>query len=152
MGVKAEKVVRMSLVVLENFLKCKALSEDIASSLIVDAISALEYEKWRDTELYDTIKRVKQAIDSTVKEVSNFDRDVQELDSKMLVDGPLHTSKFWLENYSNLEKSHIVKLKNILSSTGARRLWQSLAGISVKLQCSTRRAKLGFKKLMQRVM
>jgi V-type H+-transporting ATPase subunit H len=114
--VKAEKVVRMSLVVLENFLNCKALSEDIAHSQIFDAVSALEYEKWRDAELYDTIKKVKQAIDVTVKEVSNFDRYLQELDTGTLSWGALHTSKFWAENCSSLNKSVVEKLKKVLDN------------------------------------
>jgi len=114
--VKAEKVVRMSLVVLENFLNCKALSEDIAHSQIFDAVSALEYEKWRDAELYDTIKKVKQAIDITVKEVSNFDRYLQELDTGTLSWGALHTSKFWAENCSSLNKSVVEKLKKVLDN------------------------------------
>jgi len=115
--VKAEKVVRMALIVLENFLKCKALAEDIACSQIYDAVSALEYEKWRDVELYDTIKKVKQGIDITVKEVSNFDRYLQELDSQTLSWGPLHSSKFWAENYSNLNKSVVEKLRKILNNS-----------------------------------
>lgn len=114
--VKAEKVVRMSLVVLENFLKCKALAEDIASSQIYEAVSALEYEKWRDAELYDTIKKVKQAIDVTVKEVSNFDRYLQELETGTLHWGALHSAKFWAENSSSVDKSVVQKLQKVLNN------------------------------------
>lgn len=106
---KAEKVVRLSLEVLQNFLKCPALAEDIATSQVLPAVKALEYEKWRDGELYDKIRQISQAIDLTVSQVSNFDRYKKELEgavkgledeSGKLVWSPLHSSAFWAENHT----------------------------------------------------
>merc|ERR1712233_233798 len=79
---KAEKVVRLSLEVLRNFLKCKDLEEDLVTSEVLPAVKALEYEKWREPELYDRIRELTQAIDGTVSKVSNFGRYKKELDSK----------------------------------------------------------------------
>lgn len=100
---KAEKVVRLSLEVLRNFLKCKDLEEDIVTSEVMPAVKALEYEKWREAELYDRIRELTQAIDVTVSKVSNFGRYKKELDSKTLVWSPLHSSTFWADSGTQKE-------------------------------------------------
>jgi len=115
--VKAERVVRLSLIVLENFLNCKALTEDFANCQILDAVQALEYEKWRDEELYSKIREISQAVAVKVSEVSNFDQYKKELDDALttgLKRGPLHSAKFWAENCSKLDKSIVTKLKEIV--------------------------------------
>jgi len=113
---KVEKVVRLSLVVLENFLTSKALQEDIATTGVLQAVQALEYEKWRDAELYGQIVDVSRAISSAVSEVSKFDRYLKELQSEKLRWGYLHTTKFWAENYTNpdLNEDVVDALKKII--------------------------------------
>jgi len=92
---KSEKVVRLCLKVLQNFCNCQALEEDIAGSQVLPAVKSLEYEKWREEELYKDITSVSQAIQATVEKISNFDRYRKELDSGVLTWGPLHSSEFW---------------------------------------------------------
>merc|ERR1712032_737761 len=79
-------------------------------------IQALEYEKWRDPELYARITELCKAVQSKVSEVSNFDRYLAELESGKLVWGYLHTSKFWAENYTNdkLTKDVVGKLRDLV--------------------------------------
>eukprot|EP00971_Amphidinium_carterae_P125969 2495538-Amphidinium_carterae.1 len=58
------EVVRLSLTVLKNFLASKTLGEDIAEQGVLEVVSQLEFEKWRDSELYDDIRDVANLIAS----------------------------------------------------------------------------------------
>lgn len=53
---RVEKVIRLCLTVLKNFLSDKSLCEDIVEEGILEVVQQLEFEKWRDAELYDEIK------------------------------------------------------------------------------------------------
>lgn len=117
---RAEKVVRVCLSFLKNALSCKALSEDIVEKGLLDAVQALEYEKWRDAELYDEIREVTKKIGTEVSLLSNFDRYERELQTGQLHWGFIHSDKFWSENVMKFEASQfsaVKKLAALLSST-----------------------------------
>jgi len=103
---RVEKVVRLSLVVLQAFLKSKALTEDLASNCLFEVVQSLGYEKWRDNDLYEQIRALGQSIQSAVSEVSNYERYIKELNEKSFKRGYLHSSKFWLKIFpSSLSKT-----------------------------------------------
>jgi len=112
---RTEKVIRISLTVLKNFLQnksqCKAICEDIVEAEVLEAVQQLEYEKWRDSELYDEIKELVQLIGSEVKEQSNFDRYLKELESGSLSWGFIHSSKFFGENVMKFETGEFKAVK-----------------------------------------
>ena len=60
------------------------MSEAIVEEGVLDVVQQLEFEKWRDAELYDDIRDVVQQIASEVKELSNFERYERELQSGQL--------------------------------------------------------------------
>jgi len=101
------------LTVLRNLLVLKPLCEDIVESNILDAVQSLEYEKWRDAELYDDIKEVAQLISNKVQEVSNFERYERELSSGKLTWSAMHTSKFWGENIMKFEQNEFAAIKKL---------------------------------------
>jgi V-type H+-transporting ATPase subunit H len=120
---RVEKVIRLCLTVLQNFLTrkavCQAVCEDIVEEGVLEAVQQLEYEKWRDTELYEDIRVLVQLISSEVKELSNFDRYMRELESGTLSWGFIHSSKFFGENVMKFEHGEFKALKllaNLLSS------------------------------------
>merc|ERR1712232_675345 len=110
---RAEKVVRMSLTVLKNFIPHKAFCEDMVEANMLEVVQAVEYEKWRDAELYDDIKELCGMISSEVSELSNFDRYERELKSGSLKWGYTHTSKFWGENVMKFESNDFRALKTL---------------------------------------
>jgi len=121
---RTEKVIRLCLTVLKNFLaqkaNCQAICEDIVEEGVLEAVQQLEYEKWRDTELYDDIRELVQLISSEVKELSNFDRYMKELESGTLSWGFIHSSKFFGENvmkFENGEFKAVKLLASLLSSS-----------------------------------
>lgn len=110
---RVEKVVRLSLTVLRNFLRQKEMSEAIVEEGVLDVVQQLEFEKWRDAELYDDIRDVVQQIASEVKELSNFERYERELQSGQLSWGFIHSSKFWGENVMKFEQNDFRALKTL---------------------------------------
>jgi V-type H+-transporting ATPase subunit H len=112
---RVEKVVRLCLTVLRNFLKRKDGLEDSLKQLetVHEAVQQLEYEKWRDTDLYDEIREVAEQISTDIHEQSNFDMYQRELKSGSLKWGFVHSSKFWAENFMKFEENGFEVLKTL---------------------------------------
>eukprot|EP00913_Durusdinium_trenchii_P034949 g32691.t1 len=108
-------VIRLCLTVLKNFLGNKSLCEDIVEEGILEAVQQLEFEKWRDAELYDDIKDMAIQIGSEVSEMSNFERYERELQTGKLQWGFIHSSKFWAENVLKFESNDFRALKVLAS-------------------------------------
>merc|ERR1719203_721828 len=119
---RVEKVVRLCLTVLKNLITCKERSEEIVEEGVLEAVQQLEFEKWRDVELYDEIRDMVALISSEVNELSNFDRYQRELQSGNLSWGFIHSNKFWAENITKFEQNEFKALKvlgNLLADTSA---------------------------------
>ncbi|CAE8618548.1 unnamed protein product [Polarella glacialis] len=108
---RVEKVIRLCLTVLKNFLGNKGLCEDIVEEGILEAVQQLEYRDWRDTELYNDIRDMAIQISSEVNEMSNFERYERELQIGHLQWGFIHSSKFWAENALKFEANDFRALK-----------------------------------------
>jgi len=107
---RVEKVIRLSLTVLRNLIAIRSLCEDIVEENMLDVVKQLEFEKWRDTELYDSIREVAQTISDKVYEFSNFDRYDRELRSGSMRWGFIHSHKFWSENFTKFEVNNFEAL------------------------------------------
>merc|ERR1712217_450585 len=108
---RTEKVVRLSLTVHKNLLAVKAISEEIAEAGLLEAVQQLEYEKWRDAELYDEVRDTAQMIALKVQEISSFERYEKELKTGKLQWGFIHSSKFWSENVHKFETNDFKAIK-----------------------------------------
>merc|ERR1712087_1029079 len=89
------------------------MAEDVAEENILESVQQLEYEKWRDAELYDEIRDTAQVISTQVQEMSNFSRYERELATGKLQWGFIHTSKFWAENVYKFETNDFRALKSL---------------------------------------
>jgi len=110
---RVEKIARINLTLLKNLLQFKDLSEEIVEGHVLEVVQGLEYEKWRDAELYDEIREMVALISHEVTEFSNFDRYERELQSGTLAWGFIHTSKFWAENVMKFENNDFGALKKL---------------------------------------
>lgn len=116
---RVEKVARICLTLLRNFLADKGLCEEIVEVGLLEVVQNLEFEKWRDSELYDEIREVSSAISTEMHEHSNFDRYMRELESGQLAWGFIHSSKFFGENVMKFgagDFSAVKKLEVLLGS------------------------------------
>jgi V-type H+-transporting ATPase subunit H len=117
---RVEKILRIALSVVMNLVASPSFSEAMVESGIVHTIQPLEYEKWRDAELYDAIRNAANRVAAETTRHSNFERYEKELESGSLKWGFIHSEKFWLENVNQFEKndfSAISKLVALLSSS-----------------------------------
>jgi V-type H+-transporting ATPase subunit H len=112
-GTRVEKVVRLCLTLMKNFLADKSMCEDIVEKGLLEVVQQLEFEKWRDSDLYDDIRDTSSSISSEVAEMSNFDRYEKELRSGKLSWGFIHSSKFWGENVMKFDKNDFDALKRL---------------------------------------
>merc|ERR1719387_624523 len=103
---RVEKVVRLCLSTLKNLLKYKKSSEEIVEKGTLEVVNALEFEKWRDGDLYDDIRDLSYTISTAVKELSNFERYEKELASGELNWRFIHSDRFWQENVTKFEKDN----------------------------------------------
>jgi len=108
---RTEKVIRLCLTLLKNLLPHRELCEEIVEDGVLEAVQQLEFEKWRDAELYDEIRDMSSQIATEVQEMSNFDRYERELQTGVLSWGFIHSSKFWAENVLKFEQNDFRALK-----------------------------------------
>lgn len=101
---RVEKVIRLSLVVIRNFLPDPKLALDIVETQVLDSVQQLEFEKWRDPEIYDDIREVAQLVAVQVSTISSFEKYEKEIDTGNLQWGYLHSNKFWGENINKFEQ------------------------------------------------
>jgi V-type H+-transporting ATPase subunit H len=112
---RVEKIVRISLVTLKSLLTDKQVCEDLVEAGAYDAVSNLEFEKWRDAELYEEIREMGSQIANQVDALSNFDRYERELHSGKLSWGFIHTPKFWGENVMKFEQNDFRAVKTLVA-------------------------------------
>jgi len=108
---RVEKVVRLSLTVLKNLLARPAFAEEVVEQALLEVVQQLEYEKWRDTELYDEIRDLASMISTRVQDMTNFDRYERELQEGHLKWGFIHSSKFFVDNVLKFEQNDFRALK-----------------------------------------
>merc|ERR1712194_400362 len=122
---RVEKVIRLGLTVLRNFISHRSFAEQVVEQGVLESVQALEYEKWRDAELYDDIRDMSTQIGTKVQEMSSFDRYERELKEGKLKWGFIHSSKFWAENVLKFEQNDFRALKmlaTLLDSSDATTL------------------------------
>ncbi|KAL8448718.1 hypothetical protein Emag_003844 [Eimeria magna] len=117
---RVEKVVRVGLHVVENLLSCEEAVEIIIEQNVAQVLALLEFEKWRDADMYDEIRACIFALDVKIKQFNNFERYLMELDKGRLKWSVLHSvgsllslEKFWRENVMVFEKDEFATIQKI---------------------------------------
>jgi len=95
---RVEKVVRVCIHTLPALLEEDKAVEDLLERNTLQVLQLLEYEKWRDAELYEEIRQTLYTLQSKVKQYSNFERYEKELANGKLRWSHLHQEKFFHEN------------------------------------------------------
>ncbi|SIO73185.1 V-type H+-transporting ATPase 54 kD subunit [Babesia microti strain RI] len=117
---KVEKIVRVFLLLFDNLQNYGPCLEIIADTNVNQTIKLLEYDKWKDKELYGEIVRIYNQIELKIRKLTNIDRYLSELKTGALKWSQLHTEQFWSQNYTFFERdefSNIARLVELLNST-----------------------------------
>lgn len=112
---RVEKILRIALSVVANIIASPSIAEAMVESGILHTIQPLEYEKWRDSELYDSIRAVASRVANETSRHSNFERYEKELKSGSLKWGFIHSEKFWLENVNNFERENFAAVDRLVA-------------------------------------
>ena len=116
---RVEKILRIALAVVMNIVASPSVSETMVETGLVHSIQPLEYEKWRDVELYDAIRATANRVASETSRHSNFERYERELTTGTLRWGFIHTDKFWLENVNAFEKDNFGPISVLVQLLGS---------------------------------
>ncbi|KAI4834639.1 V-type proton ATPase subunit H [Plasmodium brasilianum] len=110
---RVEKILRVSLNIIKNIMHMDDCFEIIVDNNIIQTLTVLQYDKWRDNDIYDTIVQLLHKLDQRVKNYSNFERYCHELSNGKLKWSILHTEKFWLENVMQFEKDEFKAIQQL---------------------------------------
>eukprot|EP00923_Selenidium_pygospionis_P025598 GHVN01045204.1.p1 GENE.GHVN01045204.1~~GHVN01045204.1.p1 ORF type:complete len:462 (+),score=79.97 GHVN01045204.1:78-1463(+) len=110
---RTEKVVRVCIHTLKNALDNDEAVELMIEQKSVQTLTLLEYEKWRDSEMYDEIREGLHHLHMKINLFSNFARYKLELDKQKLKWSFLHSEKFWHENVMQFEDSEFEAVKKL---------------------------------------
>uniref|UniRef100_A0A8C9GBW7 V-type proton ATPase subunit H n=1 Tax=Piliocolobus tephrosceles TaxID=591936 RepID=A0A8C9GBW7_9PRIM len=110
---KVEKILRVCLNIIKNILHMDDCFEIIVDNNIIQTLTVLQYDKWRDNDIYDNIVQLLHKLDQRVKNYSNFERYCHELANGKLKWSVLHTEKFWLENVMQFEKNQFKAIEQL---------------------------------------
>ncbi|XP_053991281.1 V-type proton ATPase subunit H-like isoform X2 [Hylaeus volcanicus] len=111
---KIEKVIRISLRLLTNCLLNDEALEALIDENVVQTLTRLEYEKWRDEELYTDISNLLVAFQQKTKLLNNYERYCRELETQKLHWSFLHSEKFWRENVVFFEENEFSTIKKLV--------------------------------------
>ncbi|SOV17388.1 vacuolar ATP synthase subunit h, putative [Plasmodium sp. gorilla clade G2] len=143
---RVEKILRVSLNIIKNIMHIDDCFEIIVDNNIIQTMTVLQYDKWRDNDIYDTIVQLLNKLDQRVKNYSNFERYCHELSNGKLKWSVLHTEKFWLENVMQFEKDEfkaiqqladIIKLyaHNIIQKSETGESKEEIDAVTVAVAC-----------------
>eukprot|EP00918_Siedleckia_nematoides_P081046 GHVU01177780.1.p1 GENE.GHVU01177780.1~~GHVU01177780.1.p1 ORF type:complete len:326 (+),score=70.12 GHVU01177780.1:280-1257(+) len=65
---KSEKVVRVSTEIIENIMKCDRAVEVVIEANTQQTMTLIEYEKWRDPDVYEAVRHCLYVLNHTIKE------------------------------------------------------------------------------------
>ncbi|CAA9990667.1 vacuolar ATP synthase subunit h, putative [Plasmodium knowlesi strain H] len=143
---RVEKILRVSLNIIKNIMHMDDCFEIIVDNNIIQTLTVLQYDKWRDNDIYDTIVQLLHKLDQRVKNYSNFERYCHELSKGKLKWSVLHTEKFWLENVMQFERDEFKAIQqladiiksyahNIAQKSDSMELKEEVDGVTVAVAC-----------------
>eukprot|EP00386_Alphamonas_edax_P002025 GDKI01006092.1.p1 GENE.GDKI01006092.1~~GDKI01006092.1.p1 ORF type:complete len:452 (+),score=164.35 GDKI01006092.1:165-1520(+) len=112
---RVEKVVRVCIHTLTNLMADENAMEQVVELNTLQVLQLLEYEKWRDPEMYDEIRDGIASLQSKIKLYSNFERYEKEMEKGELKWSFLHQEKFWYENVMKFEQDEFKPIKKLVA-------------------------------------
>lgn len=88
---------RLALTVLRNFLTHKVFAEQVVELGVLEVVQALEYEKWRDSDMYDDIRDMSSQISLKAQRIRSARlgqrRPASLVEQRRAFFGPPHCSR-----------------------------------------------------------
>lgn len=125
-----EKVTRTLLGLTLNLLGSEEFADFIIEGDILPFVGNLEYDKWKDSDIYSEARELAQRLSQATASCSNISRYSRELHTGTLKWSFLHTEKFWSENFKAFEQDGFALIKKLVDLLGS-----SLDPVSLSVAC-----------------
>lgn len=110
-----EKVVRMTLLLLSTLKKSHGCLEIMSDLNTLELIEKLQQRHWVDEDIVDMLDKLWEILDENYQEFSSLEKWKKEISSKILRKGPVHTERFWQENFIYFnEKDNLDMITNLI--------------------------------------
>lgn len=119
-----EKVVRLSISILINFLNTSSHSSSDKNEIIkkfllangLTIVKNLIERKWSDDELKEDLNTLYDLLNDSIKSLTNFDEYQNEIQTKHLIWSPCHkNSEFWYDNIDKFKENNWKLLKSLIT-------------------------------------
>lgn len=110
-----EKVVRITLLLMENLTHQKLCLEIMCDLNGLELIQKLQQRHWVDEDIKDLLEKLWGIYDSNYEEFTSIDKFRKEVHQKTLRWGPVHTERFWQENFNHFhDKDNLDLIKDLM--------------------------------------
>ncbi|WOL14317.1 putative V-type proton ATPase subunit H [Canna indica] len=115
-GSTKEKVVRVIVLTLRNFLPKAACGAQMIDLGLPQIVQSLKSQAWSDEDLLDALNQLEDGLKEHVKTLSSFDKYKQEVLLGHLDWYPMHKDPgFWRENITNFEENDFQILRVLVT-------------------------------------
>ena len=111
-----EKVVRAVLLLLQSLSSSKKALEIVSDLSCIELIEKLQQRHWVDKDIRDMLDELWKILDENYQEFTSIGKYAKEVHNKALRWGPVHTTRFWQENYIHFNDKDNLDLIKILVS------------------------------------
>jgi V-type H+-transporting ATPase subunit H len=110
-----EKVVRITLLLMENLTHHKTCLEIMSDLNGLELIQKLQQRHWVDEDIKELLEDLWKTFDDNYEEFTSIAKFRKEIHLKTLRWGPVHTERFWQENFIHFhEKDNLDLIKELV--------------------------------------
>lgn len=110
-----EKVVRVTLLLMENLSNRKQCLEIMSDLNGLELIQKLQQRHWVDEDIKELLEKLWETFDKNYEEFTSIDKFRKEIHLKSLRWGPVHTERFWQENFMHFhDKDNLDLIKELV--------------------------------------
>eukprot|EP00920_Eleutheroschizon_duboscqi_P027738 GHVT01067867.1.p1 GENE.GHVT01067867.1~~GHVT01067867.1.p1 ORF type:complete len:381 (+),score=70.94 GHVT01067867.1:1339-2481(+) len=111
---RVEKVVRVCVNILINVIHNDDAVEIVIEENCKSDLTLLEFEKWRDSDIYEDTRKVLSLLNEKIREFSNLQRYCCEMHKGKLQWSILHTDQFWAQNVMSFEADQFAAIRQLV--------------------------------------
>jgi V-type H+-transporting ATPase subunit H len=110
-----EKVVRITLLLMQNISLDKKCLEIMSDLNGLELIQKLQQRHWVDEDIKILLEKLWETFDQNYEEFTSIDKLRKEIHNKSLRWGPVHTERFWQENFIHFhDKDNLDMIKELM--------------------------------------
>lgn len=113
-SVLREKVVRVCLSSLLNFVDKLSFNTKMVSHGLTKTLEILVARKWKDEDIIKDVHFLEKRLHEVVEDLSSFEMYEAEVQVGALSWTPVHSTPFWRDNYPKFNKNNFALIKKLI--------------------------------------